>query len=61
MRNLIRYAYAAIFLLLAASVSAQSEDLNDLLDRAGRQMYVQKYEEAILTLQSALKIDPNNF
>ena len=61
MRNLIRYAYAAIFLLLAASVSAQSEDLNKLLDRAGRQMYVQKYEEAILTLQSALKIEPNNF
>ena len=50
-----------IFLLLATTALAQSDSLNDLLDRAGRQMYVQKYEEAILTLQSALKIDPNNF
>ncbi len=61
MRNLIKYAYPVIFLFLAVSVLAQTDELNKLLDRAGRQMYAKKYEEAILTLQNTLKIDPNNF
>ncbi|HEX2897915.1 MAG TPA: tetratricopeptide repeat protein, partial [candidate division Zixibacteria bacterium] len=50
-----------LILIIATSVFAQSDSLNQLLDRGGRQLYVKKYKEAIGTLEQALKLDSNNF